>query len=361
MKKFYSSAILKLTSVSLIAFCMFSIAKAQYCIPTYTTGTVEGDYCSYVGLTTISNFSGPSPAPFFTTYAGMNAELIAGISYTIILGSGAYLSNNDFAAWIDYNHDGDFLDADELIGTVLNLGANTMGSATFTVPLTALTGNVKMRIREIYNMPAIPDACISYGYGETEDYTVTIYTGGGCLPLIPYGLYADYITTTKAKLHWAAIPGAEKYSVSVFNDAGALILKKSSLTNSLNVKDLIPGTHYTYKVRTVCVTAGTQSAFSAPGYFITYMRLAGEETVSTNLYPNPNTGSFNLNLNGYEGNNFIMNIYNASGQLISTEKIEVIENDFIYTVNIENAEPGLYHIELNNQDHRIQQTFVVTN
>ena len=180
-----------------LAFFVFTAfsAYAQYCTPTYTTGTVEGDYCGYVGLGAISNTTGGAASPFYSDYTGMNADLTAGTMYTITLGSGSYTSNNDLAAWIDYNQDNDFSDVGELIGTVVDLGAFATGTAAFTVPLTALNGATRLRVREIYAMPTTPDACANYSFGETEDYTVTI-SGGGGGPGPTVGNYYIYSNTT---------------------------------------------------------------------------------------------------------------------------------------------------------------------
>lgn len=169
-------------------------AYGQYCTPTYTSGTIFGDYCSYVGLGAISNTTVGAPSPYYSDYTGMNADLTAGSVYTITVGAGTYPSNNDFAAWIDYNVDGDFTDAGELIGTVLDLGALVTGTASFTVPLTATEGVTRLRVREIYAMPLTPDPCLNYSYGETEDYSVTIAGGGGPGPVV--GNYYIYSNTT---------------------------------------------------------------------------------------------------------------------------------------------------------------------
>ncbi len=107
----------------------------------------------------------------------MSTDVALGSSYTVTVGSGSYTSNNDIAIWIDYNHDEDFYDADELVGTVVDLGAFATGTATFSIPVTAIGGPTRMRVREIFNMPTTPDACASYSFGETEDYSVNIIGG----------------------------------------------------------------------------------------------------------------------------------------------------------------------------------------
>ncbi|MEZ5013627.1 MAG: GEVED domain-containing protein [Chitinophagales bacterium] len=156
-----------------------SAATAQYCVPTYTTGTTDGDYISYVGLEGISNSTGASAAPFYEEYLGMSADLTQGETYNMTVTCGSYTSNNDISVWIDYNNDGDFADAGELIGQALDLGAFGTGTIVFTVPADAMVANTRMRVREAWNTPAPPDPCVNYGWGEVEDYGINVMEGAG--------------------------------------------------------------------------------------------------------------------------------------------------------------------------------------
>jgi len=73
--------------------------------------------------------------------------------------------------YTDWNQDGDFLDAGE--ETILS------GTTTFTgsvaVPVSALNGNTRMRVRLTYTTGMAP--CGTASYGETEDYTLTVSGG----------------------------------------------------------------------------------------------------------------------------------------------------------------------------------------
>jgi hypothetical protein len=89
---------------------------------------------------------------------------------------GATYYSNGCAIWIDYNQDGDFLDADEQVyseaGTTISPRTIT---GNFTVPVTATLGVTAMRItvaEGYYGATLTP--CLAYSYGETEDYKVTI-------------------------------------------------------------------------------------------------------------------------------------------------------------------------------------------
>jgi len=683
MKIFNFSKRLAITTLGLLF--VSASAFGQYCTPTYTTGTIFGDYCGYVGLGTIDNPTDGAPAPYYSDYTYLSTDVALGASYTITLGSGSYTSNNDFGVWIDYNQDNDFYDADELVGTVLDLGAFASGTATFSIPLTAVGGSTRMRVREIYAMPITPDPCASYSYGETEDYTVnimggsmndvgiiditnptsgvdlaledvivTIYnygsepasefnvyyqvdggiaTGGaflgtiapystasytmpegwdfsvvGCynitawtemeidedlendiyeetvchlgpitgtgamyiysnstggepwfqvtnttamntifgaegigwtrayfetvdpltafspdncfvfiegsdshaielesflaanigtiedwvssggklllnsapnegdgmsfgfdgtnliydggsglvtaadashpifngpmLPVgtdftgsnfsharisgiditsviietgstditlgekiwgdgmvmfggmttnnfhtplteaanlranilaylsciefavceIPGGLFADGITTNDAVLHWDAVDGADQYRVTLQNVATGLIKTKGYYINMVEITDkLTPLTEYAFRVKTVCYDdLGLISAPSPWYYFTTLGRIGENENASVLLYPNPNTGVFNLNVNGYADNQFELNVSNSMGQIIYTKSITINNADYNEQINLTNAAPGMYQISLKNNDLNLNYSVVIT-
>src|SRR5437868_5290765 len=79
--------------------------------------------------------------------------------------------NEGEAVWIDYNIDGDFADAGELVWSKAASQTSPV-SGSFTVPATATLGATRMRVSLKYN--AIPTSCETFSYGEVEDYTVNI-------------------------------------------------------------------------------------------------------------------------------------------------------------------------------------------
>jgi GEVED domain/Secretion system C-terminal sorting domain len=164
-------------------------AFGVYCQPTYSTGTVFGDYISRVQLNSLFVNSVGAASPFYTLYPDTGAattSLAAGATDTIRLRAGTY-TQNDFAVWIDYNQNGNF-EVSEKLGEVLDLGiAPAEGKIGFTVPVTALNGKTRLRVRELDGAAATAiDPCtVQSLYGEVEDYTVTI-TGGINNPSITY-------------------------------------------------------------------------------------------------------------------------------------------------------------------------------
>ncbi|QLH44576.1 MAG: hypothetical protein HWD58_02490 [Bacteroidota bacterium] len=150
-----------------------------YCTPSYTSGTVGGDYCASVEIpgTTLNNPSGPSATPFYTLYpqtGSTTCTLNAGSTYTLNCTAGTY-TQNDFAAWIDYNANGildDVAPYNEKIGEVYNIGAAAVASFVFTVPCNVTPGTFRLRIREAIRQGI--RSLYRINLGETEDYNITI-------------------------------------------------------------------------------------------------------------------------------------------------------------------------------------------
>jgi hypothetical protein len=95
---------------------------------------------------------------------------------------GATFFSNGCAIWIDYNRDGDFDDAGERVffESTATLGPrNIIGN--INVPATASPGLTGMRIIVAENTSgAALTPCLSYTYGETEDYLVNIGSSTPC-------------------------------------------------------------------------------------------------------------------------------------------------------------------------------------
>uniref|UniRef100_UPI0040472706 beta strand repeat-containing protein n=1 Tax=Flavobacterium sp. TaxID=239 RepID=UPI0040472706 len=162
-------------------------ADPVYCTPSVGVGYEALTYftnISFVGtLNDVSNNSTYSSTPRgyenFTTLPNVSRQAQGeGVNIATQTSNRGYLK-----AWVDWNRDGDFLDAGEL---VYDVGGITSYSTTFgfVIPAAQPVGNYRVRIRinkddntPPYDPGAISvfDACqnIDY-YGETEDYLFTV-------------------------------------------------------------------------------------------------------------------------------------------------------------------------------------------
>ncbi|QAA82166.1 T9SS type A sorting domain-containing protein [Aequorivita sp. H23M31] len=132
------------------------------------------EYIDRVKLGSINNLSGNNGG--YGNFTQLTTTLAKGTSNTITITpkwTGSKY-NEAYRVWIDYNQDGDFDDAGELVYSRARTTSTSI-SGSFTVPASALNGPTRMRVAMKYN--AYPTPCETFSYGEVEDYTVIIKTG----------------------------------------------------------------------------------------------------------------------------------------------------------------------------------------
>lgn len=164
----------------------------DYCAPTYTSGPAFGDEITNVSLNgatiNLSRNSGASLTPFYTFFNSENKpDLLQGTGYSVAVTFGA--DGNQFAGiWIDYNNNGVF-DVSEFSGSTVSPGGNGTTNIPILVPIGAVLGDLRMRVRGGNDSQlAANQACgaSSSGFGETEDYIVTIIPPPNCSTLLPF-------------------------------------------------------------------------------------------------------------------------------------------------------------------------------
>ncbi|MEL6987659.1 MAG: S8 family serine peptidase, partial [Bacteroidota bacterium] len=145
-----------------ITYCSASASNSNY------------EYIQSVQVGTINNVSGNNSG--YADFTNLNTDLDQGTSNAITLTPGfpntAY--NEFWKVWIDFNKDGDFEDAGELVFEGTN-GSNAI-TGTVTVGSSISLGQTRMRISMKWDAyPTGP--CEMFQYGEIEDYTITITSG----------------------------------------------------------------------------------------------------------------------------------------------------------------------------------------
>ncbi|MSQ78656.1 MAG: hypothetical protein EXR21_03125, partial [Flavobacteriaceae bacterium] len=149
---------------------------APYCVPTWANGHNAGTMgltkivCGSINNTTGINYTAPNG---WNDYTNLSTTMKKKTNQSIAITSGTFGSNTTLAAWIDWNGDGDFADAGELLGGYYNSTGNTTVTFNFTVPCSAVLGTTRMRVTMRYNATSA-DPCGTDSYGEGEDYTVDI-------------------------------------------------------------------------------------------------------------------------------------------------------------------------------------------
>lgn len=249
----------KILSLVLLSF-LFESAYAQYCS---ISGYTSHEWINRVQLGSIDNTSGNNSG--YADYTALSTVINLGSSQTITLTPGfpSTIYTEYWKVYIDYNQDGDFTDAGEDIGQ--NNGNGAVAIA-FTVPLTALTGNTRMRV--IMRWASYPlNPCGLFLNGEAEDYTVQIPCP------VPTGLSASNISNTAATVNWAG--GAAKYKLQYKIAGTSTWTVKNNISNTYYaLTGLAPNTKYSYRVQAIC-GVGSASVFSTIASFTTTYNYCG--------------------------------------------------------------------------------------
>jgi PKD repeat protein len=222
------------------------------CTPSISNACDE--YIQNVTLGTINNTTTCTTGGY-VAYLNNSTSLTKGSQYTITVtpaitgqqGAGAY-TNDEIAVWIDYNNDFTFSTA-ERVGYVL-VATGWSNQFAFTVPTSATTGSVRMRVRISYSVDGAIDPCAVATYGETEDYTVNI-TQGGTTSL--EDLSADNIlvypnpTSNDFNVDLSAFSGSVK-EIQLLDLTGRVITTQTVVSSTkvynFNTSNLANGSYY---------------------------------------------------------------------------------------------------------------------
>jgi Zn-dependent metalloprotease/chitodextrinase len=235
-----------------------TVATVSYCAS--KGNSVADEYISKVQLGTISNSS--TGGTGYSNFTSQSTNLTKGSSNTITITptwSGTKY-NEGYAVWIDYNQDGDFNDAGELVYSK-TASQTTPVSGSFTVPTSATTGSTRMRVSMKYN--AVPTACEAFSYGEVEDYTVnlTAATADTSAPTVPSSLTASGTTTTTTNLSWNA--SSDNVGVTGYDVYQGSSLKATVTGTTYAVTGLSASTAYTFSVRAKDAAGNTSANSTA--------------------------------------------------------------------------------------------------
>ncbi len=160
------------------------VRKIGYCIS-------KGSQMNFIGVwgvrlgSIVNNTFGQQFSPY-TYYANLRDTLARGTSDTLTVQVGNGINAAKLKAWIDFNRDGDFTDAGELIMDSFNFQNNQANTSYpfikkgFSIPANAVVGTTRMRVStQQYNAAKAFTSCTNpTDIGEVEDYSIIISAPG---------------------------------------------------------------------------------------------------------------------------------------------------------------------------------------
>ena len=219
------------------------------------TTSVSGvcdEYIQNVLLNTINSTTACTSGGY-ASYLTTTTSLAKGAQYTATITPGTSYNNDEIAIWIDYNNDFIFSTTERVGYVLVSTSTAWSNQFTFTVPLSAIVGLVRMRVRISYNGTggnggAPIDPCAIATYGETEDYTVNITTSGVGLSENDLSAITIYPNPSSDILNIdLSSANEEVQSIFLVDITGKLIQTIDVLENtniSLNVSSLASGLYH---------------------------------------------------------------------------------------------------------------------
>lgn len=177
---------LKVVFSLLVAVFMAFNVNAQYCTSNPTSTAYESIARVVLQGNTklLDNTTNTWPTTLCETYndhTGLPAvDLTAGSKYTLVVYSTQCTNATHYThrtlAWIDYNQNNAFESSEAVAPlAIVSTAIPFTFTFNFTVPCAITAGNTRMRIVMIEGALANPgNACGTYTWGETEDYTVNV-------------------------------------------------------------------------------------------------------------------------------------------------------------------------------------------
>ena len=150
----------------------------DYCIPEYSNSSCSsGDFIDDVVFETINNTESGCAldGDNYSNFKNQKTFVEDNNAYTLSVKCNPNYAQY-FAAYVDWNLDGDFLDANEFID-IGHVGSSATETANLVVPSGVLMGEKLLRIVCRYGTSALTanDGCsTSFNYGETEDYLLEV-------------------------------------------------------------------------------------------------------------------------------------------------------------------------------------------
>uniref|UniRef100_UPI00404A27EE GEVED domain-containing protein n=1 Tax=Flavobacterium sp. TaxID=239 RepID=UPI00404A27EE len=187
-----------------------------------------------------------------------------GVPVSVALGTCSFSFYGSYAkVFVDVNQNGTFEDEEMFYGGSLTSSApGNVTSGTLTLPMSALLGNTRLRLvlRES-GSDVSTTACGTYGYGETQDYTVTVIE-----PLPTTQLRTQFcnttLTTLNENIYASVIVGASMYKFKVVNGEEVQEINRPNSRFSMGfASGIMAGT--TYEVSVATEVDGIWSGYGA--------------------------------------------------------------------------------------------------
>ncbi|PZU84551.1 MAG: hypothetical protein DI529_11120, partial [Chryseobacterium sp.] len=193
-----------------------------------------------VKLNTIDNASTGSTG--YEDFSYLSTDVTKGETYTITITpqwSGSIYPLR-YRLYVDYNNNGVFTDTGETAWSQNTATNAATVSGTFTIPTTATTGRVRIRVQAAYSQS--PTSCSTINYGQVEDYSLNIQDLLAVSDVNGNNKVSIYPNPVKDVLNIKSSESGES-TFNIYNTAGQSVANGKSVENKINVNTLPTGNY----------------------------------------------------------------------------------------------------------------------
>jgi hypothetical protein len=153
-----------------------NVGSNPYCVPSPKLSSTYGMGISAVNIggTAINS---NTKFENYRVYQATNVSLSKNSNYNFVIQipQKDYSNTQNMAIWLDFNRNNVFDTNERIYQNTNTINGNTNVNFSFTIPNTATAGITRLRIRTRPDFDGIvASPCDEYGFGETEDYILTI-------------------------------------------------------------------------------------------------------------------------------------------------------------------------------------------
>jgi hypothetical protein len=244
-----------------------------------------------------------------------------------------------YKIWFDYNQDGLFTNSEALMGN--SVSGNPVTILTSISP-NAYGGPTRMRVRCADSPNTNMDACLNYGVGQTEDYTLIIQNGNGA-PFVNFKADTTHIYINDV-VNFTDLSYNNSTSWKwTFTGANT---PSSTLKSPTGIVYPTPGC---YPVTLQAINANGFQIKTDTCYINVDLSLSvndKNQKAAFGIQPNPFSNQFKLNYKVSE--NAVAVIYDVAGRLIT--EIQLNKNANSKEIEIKSLDAGMYYLSVKTGD-----------
>ena len=261
-------------------------------------------------------------------------------------------SNMFWRVWIDLNHDNDFDDAGEMVGSRqvgISFGSFLDNDSPFTIPTSATLGKTRMRIA--MKVGGYPTPCETFERGEVEDYSVIIMDAPApAQSLMVFGNLKAQLVEAQIRLDWV------KYSDKI---TGFDIEKSldGQTFQSMKKVAVTPFETYYYGYDREPTEGGNfyRLKMTFNNGDVAYSNIQNidyQNITNFTVFPNPTSEEVYVDLKAFENKTINLSITNLVGKTVLNETIESA-NRAPHRLDISKLESGAYFIRVETKGNRV--------